>query len=117
MPLLRRFLLTKPFAPKRDPKRLKRIIRKVKELRDLVKSSKFNHKRIKIVNFDPIKLGRRVVLRRNFRVPLFSFMALHRLYRNDSLRVNTILANGFEGDATNLVNIRVRSALQTGWEE
>ena len=71
-------------------------------------------------NHSPIILGRRVVLRSQVAVPVKMFVALHKLYKEDSIRATDVLnANmGDEhGDPTRKFNVALRCAIQEMWEE
>ena len=71
-------------------------------------------------NHSPIILGRRVVLRSQISVPVKIFVALHKLYKEDSIRATNIL-NANVGDEqsepTLKKNVALRCAIQELWEE
>ena len=71
-------------------------------------------------NHSPIILGRRVVLRSQIPVPVKMFVALHKLYKEDSIRATNILNanNGDEhSEPTLKINVAFRCAIQELWEE
>lgn len=68
----------------------------------------------------PIILGRRALLRPQISVPVKLFVALHRLYKEDSMRATNVLASkmGDEDDEpTRRINVILRCAIQELWEE
>ena len=70
-------------------------------------------------NHSPIILGRRVVLRSQIPVPVKMFVALHKLYKEDSIRATNVLnANlEYEGEPTRSIDVALRCAIQELWEE
>ena len=71
-------------------------------------------------NHAPIILGRRVVLRLQTSVPVKMFVALHKLYKEDSVRATSILNSALgdaDGEPTSKINVALRCAIQELWEE
>ena len=71
-------------------------------------------------NHSPIILGRRVVLRSQIPVPAKMFVALHKLYKEDSIRATNVLNANMDdedGDPTRSMNVALRCAIQELWEE
>ena len=71
-------------------------------------------------NHSPIILGRRVVLRSQIPVPVKIFVALHKLYKEDSIRATNILNAGTgseDSEPTLRMNVALRCAIQELWEE
>ena len=71
-------------------------------------------------NHSPIILGRRVVLRSQIPVPVKIFVALHKLYKEDSIRATSILNSNMgdkNSDPTRRINVALRCAIQELWEE
>ena len=71
-------------------------------------------------NHSPIILGRRVVLRSQIPVPVKMFVALHKLYKEDSIRATNVLNANMEdedGEPTRSINVALRCAIQELWEE
>lgn len=71
-------------------------------------------------NHAPIILGRRVVLRSQIPVPVKLFVALHKLYKEDSIRATNVLNSGMgdeDGEPTRKINVALRCAIQELWEE
>lgn len=71
-------------------------------------------------NHSPIILGRRVVMRSQIPVPVKTFVALHKLYKEDSIRATSVL-NANMGDRhsepTRRINVALRCAIQELWDE
>lgn len=69
---------------------------------------------------EPIILGRRVVLRSQITVSVKLFVALHKLYKEDSVRATDVLAanmSGERGEPTLSFNVALRCAIQELWDE
>lgn len=68
----------------------------------------------------PVILGRRVVLRSNLLVPVKVFVALHKLYKEDSIRATDTLNSALAsqgGEPTDSINVAIRCAIQELWDE
>lgn len=84
-------------------------------------ASKFKGKdyqhQYKVVDHEPIHLGRRLVLRRRGQVPVELLVRLRRLYINDSIRANEVLCATWQGEPTDARNTIHRCAIQALYEE
>ncbi|KAL9100511.1 MAG: hypothetical protein Q9163_004117 [Psora crenata] len=69
------------------------------------------------VNFEPVRLGRKVVLRSNVpaRVPVL--VTFHKLYKSGSARANEVLSATLQGDPTLQINLLKYCAVRSRFEE
>lgn len=71
-------------------------------------------------NQAPIILGRRAVVRSQIPVPVKLFVALHKLYKEDSIRATDVMNSklgGDDGEPTRDINVALRCAIQELWDE
>lgn len=100
--------------------RRKNIKSTLKKINKIAASQGGNFRNSPSYDHSPIILGRRVVLRSQVPVPIKIFVALHRLYKEDSIRASEILNTNMSvvaGEPTLQINVALRCAIQELWEE
>ena len=100
--------------------RRKNIKSTLRKMGKIAASQRANYRDLPLDNHWPIILGRRVVLRPQIPVPVKLFVALHKLYKEDSIRATNILTSkmgGNDGEPTRRINVALRCAIQETWEE
>ena len=107
-------------ASKAIPARRKNVKSTLRKMSKIAASQGGSSRRFPKGNHSPIILGRRVVLRSQIPVPAKMFVALHKLYKEDSIRATNILnadMGGDDGEPTRSINVALRCAIQEVWEE
>lgn len=92
----------------------------LKKISNVVASQRIRSRNLPADNNAPIILGRRAVVRSQIPVPVKLFVALHKLYKEDSIRATSVLSSRMDSDKdepTRKINVALRCAIQELWEE
>ena len=111
---------TKTAPSKAFTARKKNIRSTVRKMGKIATSQIGNSRGLPEDTHEPIVLGRRVILRQRIPVPVKLFVALHKLYKEDSMRATKILSStlsGGNGEPTRTFNVALRCAIHELWEE
>lgn len=100
--------------------RRKNIKSTLRKMSKIAESQRDSSRHLLSDNQAPIILGRRAVVRSRIPVPVKLFVALHKLYKEDSIRATNVLTSkmdGDDGEPTRRINVALRCAIQELWEE
>ena len=97
---------------------LRKIARSRRELKTQLRLRRAKSKAKRMLStIEPLKLGRRIVLRNNVRIPVESLTKLHKVYQEAALFLNVYLAITLSGDATEEENIIKTNGLKNLFDE